>query len=74
MIELKVVTVTDVPDKYPEYAKDTADYPYLKSYVEDEVATFVVDTREPGNFWLANEFFDCCLVTAFLVDPTEIQQ
>lgn len=71
MIELKVVTITNNPAKYPEHAAASKEYADLVSYVYDEVATFVIDLRDKS-FWGADEFFACERVTHFLVDPEEL--
>ena len=72
MIELKVVAVTTNPTAYPEHAASSEEYAYLVPYVvEDEVETFVVDSRV-GAFWGVDEFFACNIVTHFFVDPEEL--
>lgn len=73
MIELQVVTLTTDVAKYPEHAEDTAKYPDLVSYIDDEVESFVVDPRDGGGFWGADEFFACNRVTRILVDPDELE-
>ena len=69
--ELKIVRVTNSPSVYPEFAEASAEYPQLVMYVKDEYAVFVVDPKT-GDFWPANEFFYMYSVTAFLMDPIEL--
>lgn len=71
MNRLQVVRVTNNPDEYPELAKASAECPELVKHVEDECATFIVDSKT-GDFWPAAEFFYMCDVTAFLVNPAEL--
>lgn len=78
MIELKVVTLTNNPAKYPEHAAASQEHANLVDYVGvggptpgGEVETFVIDPRD-GSFWGADEFFACVRVTRFLVDPAEL--
>ncbi|MEN6367653.1 MAG: hypothetical protein ABFC88_12635 [Thermoguttaceae bacterium] len=72
-IELRVVTVTNNPEAYPEHAAASIRHPWLIPYIEDEVETFVVDPHEEGGFWGADEFFACVNVTHFTVDPRELK-
>lgn len=66
---LIVVTVTDDVEGNPEYAADTAEYPGLLRYVEDETETFVLDP-ESGDFWTARVFFDMENVRRFKIIET----
>jgi hypothetical protein len=72
MNEFRVVTVTNNLTDYPEYREDTEQFRYLVTYVEDDFETFVVDTREKGGFWTANEFFACVDIKCFIVDSSEL--
>lgn len=69
--ELRVVTVTNNPDDYPDFAEASIEFPELVKRIEDEFAILVVDS-ETGEFWPAAEFFHMCAVTAFLVNPAEL--
>lgn len=66
--KLRVVHITKVPEAYPECRKDTADFPNLVQYVEDETDTFIVD-EVTGAFWPASEFFFMNRLKEIAVDP-----
>ena len=72
MIELKVVTVTNNLELCPEFAKDTANYPWLVKYIEDEQKTFVVEPKTK-RFWEANEFLLMKPFTSIFVNPEELE-
>jgi len=69
--ELRVVTVTNKPDEYPESAEASVEFPELVGYIDDEAETFIVDP-ETDDFWPAAEFFHMVAVTAFLANPAEL--
>lgn len=54
-MKYRSVYVTNNLKDYPEYAEDTALYPHLVEYIEDEAAGFIV--AENGDFWPDREFF-----------------
>jgi hypothetical protein len=68
---LRLVTVTNNLDRYPQHHEDSEDYPWLVNQIEGEVETFVFD-EEDGGYWTLREFFDCTNVTHFIVDSTEV--
>lgn len=70
MIKFRVVTVTNNLEVCPEYSEDTEEFPEIVPHVEDEAATFVVDTRN-GDFWPAREFFDMVTISHFIIDSAE---
>ena len=57
MIKYKLVTITNNLPDYPEHKEDTESCQYLVEEVEDEVDSFII--REDGEWWPANEFFQC---------------
>lgn len=73
-ITLRIVTVTNNIQDYPEHEKDTREFPHLVEYVEDEADTFVVDPDNPTEqVWPAREFFDMVLVTQIIVSKAELR-
>jgi len=70
MIHFRVVTVTNNLKEYPQYHDDTEEFLEMVSYVEDEVATFVVNTCD-GDFWPAREFFNMVTISHFVIDSAE---
>lgn len=71
MIKFRVVTITNNLEEYPQYRDDTEEFPEMVFYVvEDEVDTFVVDTRN-GDFWPAREFFNMVTISYFIIDSAE---
>jgi hypothetical protein len=68
---LRLVTVTNNLDRYPQHHEESEEFPHLVKQVADEVETFVFD-EEYGGYWTTREFFDCTNVTHFIVDSTEL--
>jgi hypothetical protein len=62
-MKYRVVQITKSVERYPECATDTAEFPDLVKYVDDEMDLFVVD--EIGHFWPAHEFFYMQTLTHF---------
>jgi len=70
MRKLRVVTVTNNVEAYPQHCEDSEEFPYLvDDLVEDQVEHFIVD--EDGGFWNARDFFYCTNITHFIVDSSE---
>ena len=60
----RVVTISNNLQKYPQFVEDSADFPQLVEYVEDECAVFVVDLSD-GDFYPASEFFMMATIKYF---------
>ena len=69
MGKFRVVTVTNDLESNPEYAEDTIAYPDLIPYIEDELATFIIDLTN-DNVYSHDQFFMMVAVKEFEI--TEI--
>jgi len=67
--ELRVVRIAApyaIKD-YPECVANTAEFPHLVKYVEDDMEIFVIGPSHPNQFWRAKEFFLTVDLTSFFV-------
>lgn len=69
MGKFRVVTVTNDLESNSQYAEDTIAYPDLIPYIEDELATFIIDLTN-NEVYAHDEFFMMVAVKEFEV--TEI--
>ncbi len=53
-IPLRVVTITNNLEAYPEFTKDTLEFTFLVGHIEDEVETFIVGEDD---YWRQQDFF-----------------
>ena len=60
----RALYVTDNLEKYPQYEKDTLDFPELAEDLEDECDGFV-HCVETGHFWPDEEFFAMTYIKNF---------
>lgn len=73
--ELRFVAITNDLLSCPEAKKDTEEFSHLISYVEDEVAYFIIDPKDPENsYWPADEFFHMVNIGSFLVDKEALEK
>lgn len=54
-MKYRVVTITNDLISYPEYVKETLEFPSIREDIEDDVETFVVN--ENGVACIAEDFF-----------------
>ncbi len=70
MIRFRVATITNDLEAYPQHRDDTEEFSEYIVFLDDDVETFVIDTRD-GGFWAASRFFICNNITVFMVDSSE---
>ena len=70
----RVVKITNNPQKYPNCAEDTEEFPHLVSYVEDEMDVFVVNASDKDEFYPADEFFYMVRTKSFEAEIDEAKK
>lgn len=71
-IPLRIVTVTNDIETYPEFAKETLEFPNLVDYVEDDIEIFIVGEDE-NDFWCHHDFFLLGDIKRFVITEGNIE-